>query len=75
MLFSCESMSRFREDCYIGEFVRYHRTLKPTISPNKLYYIFMSDEDPDSIPKKAIALYSMLMGWHALQNLPFPTQR
>ena len=69
MLMDCPKMSLYRESCELGPFIKAHKLVSPGISSIKLYARYLNDRDPASMKRKALALYSMKVGWHSLMKI------
>ena len=62
-------MEQYRNSSGIQSFILAHRRSTPHISSLKLFAIFLNDSNPDLIKKRAVSLYSMLLGWHSLMKI------
>ena len=69
MLIDCPRMSKYRESCELGSFVKAHKLANPGISSIKLYSLYLNDKNPASMKRKALVLYSMKVGWHSLMKI------
>ena len=70
MIVECPSMSVYRDLCSIGPFVRAYQTMGPKYSSVRIYAMFMDDKDMKKVQKKALALYSMKIGWLKEMKIP-----
>ena len=62
-------MSVYRDSCKIGQFVRFYKSMKPHYSSVKIYALYLDHRNSESVKDKALALYSMKLGWHKLMNI------
>ena len=69
MVIECPKLSPYRSSCGIGPFISAHRLASPGMSSIKLFSLYMSDVQPDSVIDKARDLYSMKVGWHTLMKI------
>ena len=69
LLIDCPKMNQYRDTCCLGSFIRVHRRVRPGISSIKLFALFLDDKDPKAIKKKAIDLYTMIVGWHSQMKI------
>ena len=63
-------MDIYRDICSIGPIVRLYKSMGPKYSSVKIYAIIMDDADSGKIQKKALALYSMKIGWLKEMKIP-----
>lgn len=69
MLMDCPKMSKYRESCELGPFIKAQKSANPGISSIKLYSLYLNDRNPELMNRKALALYSMKVGWHSLMKI------
>ena len=63
LLIVCPEMTLYRNSCFLGSFIRIHRNLVPSISPAKLYSLFLDDRNIEDIDDKIQCLFHMKTAW------------
>ena len=69
LLIDCVSMGTYRRSCEIASFIEIYRRIQPTLSSIKLFAMFLDDRNPEVLKRRAVSLYTMLLGWHKLMNI------
>lgn len=69
MLIDCPGMTQTRDACGLGPFITAYRSISPQMSSVKLFALFLNDNNPEKMKKKALDLYTMKLGWHNLMNI------
>ena len=66
MLIECAQMDQFRNSCALGPFVRTYRNMYSSV---KIYAMYLNDDNPKNVKKKALSLYHMQVGWNQKMNI------
>ena len=69
MLIDCPELSYYRNSCGVGPFVQFYCQIFPHISSCKIYALYLNDDQPDQMQRKAYDLYHMKIGWHSCMNI------
>ena len=70
MIVDCPAMKVYRDLCSIGPFVSMYKNMGPKYSSVRIFAMFLDDRDPTQVQKKALALYSMKIGWLKEMKIP-----
>ena len=62
-------MEPYRNGCILGPFIRMYKSLTPSLSAVKIFALYLSDKNPKVVKNRALTLYSMKLGWHALLEI------
>lgn len=67
----CPALEQYRRGCGVRAFIDAYSYIRPAISANRLYSIFISDDNLRGLNDRAKDLLYMYLGWHNLMGIPF----